>query len=224
MGKVADLDELVADVCAEGVGFLMRTAQKLVQHPELVHDLKGRGMDRVAAEITQEICMLFEDQHGDSGAGQQQSQHHASGTASGDAAADRNLVVRHWRSLVDCAPVGAGLYLTLAEATCRVGFGALPRDSRKPIASTNPIRPPRAIGIPAPGRVGTSVRLDPLCCSTRDEVEDVPVLILAELGFARMILFGKVDDHPSAQQLLDIAAGVKVHPALRYVPAVVGTE
>jgi hypothetical protein len=42
-------------------------------------------MDRVAAEITQEVCMFFEDQHGDSGPGQEQSQHHASGTASGDA-------------------------------------------------------------------------------------------------------------------------------------------
>ena len=70
MGKIADLDELAADVRAEGAGFLMRTAQELIQYPKLVHDLKGRRMDRVAAEITQEVCMLFEDKHGDSGAGQ----------------------------------------------------------------------------------------------------------------------------------------------------------
>ncbi len=64
MGEVGDLDEFVADLRAEGPDFLMRTAQEFVQHPEFVHDLEGRGMDRVAAEIAQEIGMLFEDQHG----------------------------------------------------------------------------------------------------------------------------------------------------------------
>ena len=63
-----------------------------------------------------------------------------------------------------------------------------------------------------------------LACSPRNEVEDVPVLVLPELGFARMVLFSEFEDGPAAQQALDIAAAVKIHPALRYVPAVVGAE
>ena len=52
-------------------------------------------MDRVAAEIAQEIAMLFEDDDPDPGAGQQQPQHHAGRTAPGDAAADPDLAVCH---------------------------------------------------------------------------------------------------------------------------------
>ena len=47
-------------------------------------------------------------------------------------------------------------------------------------------------------------------------MEDVPVLVLAELVFARTILFGESEDGAAAQQPLDdIAPRVKVHPAFR---------
>jgi hypothetical protein len=45
-------------------------------------------MNGVPAKIAQEICVLLENQNGNSGSGQEEPQHHAGGTAPGDAAAD----------------------------------------------------------------------------------------------------------------------------------------
>ena len=64
----------------------------------------------------------------------------------------------------------------------------------------------------------------PLSHSPSDDMEDVPVLVLAEFGFARAILFGEFEEGPAAQQPLDIVPRVKVHPAFRQVPAVIGAE
>ena len=64
----------------------------------------------------------------------------------------------------------------------------------------------------------------PLIHSPSDDVEDMPVLVFAELGFARVILFGEFEDGPAAQQPFDIAPRVKVHPAFRQIPAVIGAE
>jgi hypothetical protein len=52
-------------------------------------------MNGIAAEIAQEVGMLFEDQDGDPGAGEQQSQHHTGRAATHDAATDRNLGDTH---------------------------------------------------------------------------------------------------------------------------------
>jgi hypothetical protein len=52
-------------------------------------------VDRIAAEVTQEVGMLFENQDSDPGSSQQQCQHHPGGAPSGDAATDRNLVNAH---------------------------------------------------------------------------------------------------------------------------------
>ena len=73
----------------------MRTPQELVEQPELVHDLEGRGMDRIPAEIAQEVGMFFEDENRDPGSGEQKAKHHAGGTPAGDAAANRNLGIHH---------------------------------------------------------------------------------------------------------------------------------
>jgi hypothetical protein len=46
----------------------MRAAQQRVEQPKLVHDLQGRGMDRVTAKIAQEIGVLLKHDHLDAGA------------------------------------------------------------------------------------------------------------------------------------------------------------
>jgi hypothetical protein len=52
-------------------------------------------VDRIAAEIAQEIGVFFEDQNRNPGPRQQKSQHHSGGTAAGNAAADRNFARVH---------------------------------------------------------------------------------------------------------------------------------
>src|SRR5262245_50082904 len=62
-------------------------------------------MDGVAAEITQEIAVLFEHERLDPGAGEQEAGHHAGGTPSGDAAA-RGQFGHHCRSTL-CEHTGS---------------------------------------------------------------------------------------------------------------------
>ena len=71
MGEIGDPDLAVADDAAQLAHFLMRARQKGLEEAQLVHDLQGRGVDRVAAEVAQEIAVLFQDQDGDPGARQQ---------------------------------------------------------------------------------------------------------------------------------------------------------
>ena len=51
----------VADVRADLPRFLVRQPQQeLVEQPELVHDLQGRRMNRVAAKVAQKVGVLFQ--------------------------------------------------------------------------------------------------------------------------------------------------------------------
>ena len=102
MGKIGDFEKIIADLRAEAAGFLMRPAQELGEQAELVHDLEGRGMDRVAAEIAQKVGVLFEHQDRNAGAGQQQPEHHSGGSTSGDAATNGKLAIGH-REFPICA-------------------------------------------------------------------------------------------------------------------------
>jgi len=63
-------------------------AEQLPGQPELVEQPQGRGMQRVAAEVAQEVGVLLEHQHLDPGPGQQQPEHGPGRPAPGDAAAD----------------------------------------------------------------------------------------------------------------------------------------
>ncbi len=107
MREIGDRKHLVADLGRKrGLG-LMRQAQERVEQPEFVQHLQGRGVDRVAAEVAQEIGVLFQHQHIDSGAGQQIAQHHPGWPASGDAAADGDLGRRHRAFSPSAAPRSA---------------------------------------------------------------------------------------------------------------------
>src|ERR1700730_18505242 len=90
MREVRYFDKLVSDLAPECSDFLMRTPQELVEQSELVHDLEGRGMDRIPPEIAQEIGMFFENENRDPGSGEQEAEHHSRGTPTGSGAAIRN--------------------------------------------------------------------------------------------------------------------------------------
>src|SRR5215831_21174472 len=72
----------------------MRALQKLLEQAQLMHGFKSRGMDRVTAEVAQEVRMLFENHNIDSGTCKQKAKHHASGTSSRDTAADSKFFCR----------------------------------------------------------------------------------------------------------------------------------
>ena len=91
MREVRYFDKFVSDLRPESADFLVRTLQKIVEQPQLAHDLECRGVDRIAAEVAQEIGMLFENENRDPGSGEQKAQHHTGGAPAGDAAANRNL-------------------------------------------------------------------------------------------------------------------------------------
>src|SRR5262249_2686068 len=50
----------------------MRALQKLHEQAQLMHGFKSRGMDRVTAEVAQEVRMFFENHNIDSSAGKQE--------------------------------------------------------------------------------------------------------------------------------------------------------
>ena len=95
--EVGDRHALVADLAADLAHFLMRPLQKALEPAELVHHFQCRRMHGVAAEIAQEIAVLFEDDDVDAGPREQHAEHHAGRSAARDAAArlERFGGVRH---------------------------------------------------------------------------------------------------------------------------------
>ena len=104
MGKVGERDGGFADLAAEPLDARMRQLEELVEQAELVHQFQRRGMDGVAAEIAQEIGVLFQHRDGDAGARQQEAEHHPGRSAAGDAAGgfDRRRSHRTRNRLGEC--------------------------------------------------------------------------------------------------------------------------
>ena len=61
-------------------------SEQVLQQPELVHHLQGRGVDGVAPEVAQEIGVLLKHQHIDAGPGKQIARHHPGRSPARDAA------------------------------------------------------------------------------------------------------------------------------------------
>src|SRR5262245_49259118 len=99
MSKVGDGHLHLTDLRVELVYFLMRQPEKLLEHAQLVHHLKSRWMNGIAAKIAQEITMLFQHQDLDARTRQQVRQHHACRTAATDAATHGNFLWHHIFSL-----------------------------------------------------------------------------------------------------------------------------
>ena len=71
----------------------LRKAREPLPQPQLVEQLKGRGVHRVTAEVAEEVAVLLQHAHFDAGSGKQQPQHH-SGWPTPDNHAGR-LLARH---------------------------------------------------------------------------------------------------------------------------------
>jgi len=99
MREVGDLDLLVAEEAGEARQLVMRQPQEFLEQAELVHHRERRGMDGVAAEITQEVAVLLQHHDRHARPRQQEAQHHARGPAAHDAApcADHSSISRSTR-------------------------------------------------------------------------------------------------------------------------------
>ena len=67
----------VAELRAQLAHLLVRQAQELLRHAELMQQLERRGMDGVAAEVAQEVAVLLEHHDLEAGAREEQAEHHA---------------------------------------------------------------------------------------------------------------------------------------------------
>ena len=90
MAKIGHLKLFGADLRGQRFDLLMRQLQELVEQAQFVHELERRGMNRVAAEIAEEIGVLLQHHDTNARARQQESEHHSGGTAAGDAALGRD--------------------------------------------------------------------------------------------------------------------------------------
>ena len=84
--EIRDAKGPVSELAGEPLNPLMRTLKERIEKAEFIHHLHGRRMDRVAAEVPQEIGVLLQHQRVDSGAPQQVAQHHARRTSADHAA------------------------------------------------------------------------------------------------------------------------------------------
>ena len=63
----------------------MRQLEKFIEQAELVHHLQRRWMNGVAAEIAQEVSVLFRHDDGNTSSRQQEAKHHPGGSAANNA-------------------------------------------------------------------------------------------------------------------------------------------
>ena len=86
MGQVGNADALRAEAAHHGLHLLVREAKEIIEKSQLVHDLHGRGVDGVAAEVTQEVGVLFEHDGLHARAREEIAEHQSGRPAAGDAA------------------------------------------------------------------------------------------------------------------------------------------
>ena len=93
--EIGEGDHLVADDSADLAHLLVRQLEERLEQAKLVHHLQRRGVDRVAAEIAQEVRVLLQNDDIDAGAREQKAEHHAGGPAPGDDAVRGDGLHRH---------------------------------------------------------------------------------------------------------------------------------
>ena len=69
MRKIGDCDAIVANQARKALDFVVGNAEKFLKQAQLVHQLKGRWMDGVAAKVAQKIRMLLQHRHAHACAG-----------------------------------------------------------------------------------------------------------------------------------------------------------
>ena len=93
--KSARRDLGVAEQRVHVVDLGMRQLEELVEQAELAHQLEGRGMNGVAAEVAQEVAVLLQHDDVDAGARQQKTEHHPGRPAAGNAALRGDRLLNH---------------------------------------------------------------------------------------------------------------------------------
>jgi hypothetical protein len=106
MGEIGKGIFVTAEDGADIDLLLVRQLEKLVEQAKLGHDLQGRGVDGVAAEVAQEVGMLLEHDDIHARARQQEAEHQPAGPAADDAATRGNLFGSHSCVLRDQGCVG----------------------------------------------------------------------------------------------------------------------
>src|SRR3989442_12238660 len=86
MDEIGDPHHRLTDQARDRPRLLVRELEELGQQAELVHHFEGRGMNGVAAEIAEEIAVLFQHRDLDTGAREEVSEHHPGRSAAGDGA------------------------------------------------------------------------------------------------------------------------------------------
>lgn len=84
-GAVGHRVGLPAEDAGEAADLLVGEGEELVAPAELVHQGQGRGVDRVAPEVPEEVGVLLEHHDRQAGPGQQDRQRHAGGATAHDA-------------------------------------------------------------------------------------------------------------------------------------------
>ena len=98
--QVREIGKIVfvrAEHPADRFCFLMRQFEEFFQQPKLAHELQRRWMDGVAAEVAQEIGVLFQHDHIDPGAREQEAEHHPARAAADNATPGGELLDGHVR-------------------------------------------------------------------------------------------------------------------------------
>src|SRR5262245_36374856 len=92
----------------------MRQSQEFIEHPQLVHQLQRGGMDGVAAKVAEEVRVLFEHDHLNACAGEQQPEHHSGGAASNNTTSFSDLL----RILLELTHSQCGYRIKLFNPLC----------------------------------------------------------------------------------------------------------
>jgi hypothetical protein len=95
MAKIHHRHALRADLSGQRFDLLMRQFQERVDQAQFAHQLERRRMNRVPAEIAEEVRMLLQHHDVDAGAREQEAQHHSRWPPAGDAALRGDGRVRH---------------------------------------------------------------------------------------------------------------------------------
>src|SRR5262245_3173598 len=92
MRKVGACDLLIVEHYLHPAQFLMRQAQELIEHPQLMHQLQRGRMYGVAAKVAEEVSVFFKDHHLNAGAGEQQPKHHTGWAATDNTTGGSDLL------------------------------------------------------------------------------------------------------------------------------------
>jgi hypothetical protein len=84
--KVRDYHCGVVYYASDGGEFLVGAEEEIVEDSEFVHQFKRGRVNGIASEIAEKVGVFFEDLNIDTGAGEEEAQDHAGGSAAGYAA------------------------------------------------------------------------------------------------------------------------------------------